>query len=103
MLGRLARESYGGLLSRDLMKQSMDNLSLRYPVLVEGIVPEKISYGLLQEVFGHLLGRGCSPVYLPKIIEAIESALYDYPGLSPEKLSEKVYATLMPDVEKLPI
>ena len=100
-LGHLAREKYGGLLSRDLMKQLTDNLSLRYPALVEGVVPEKISYGLLQEVFGRLLDRGCPPVYLPKIIEAMESVLYDHPGLSSEELSEQVYAALMPDAEKL--
>lgn len=78
------------------LRHSLDPMAL-----VEGIVPEKISYGLLQEVFGRLLDRGCPPVYLPKIIEAMESVLYDRPGLSSDELSEQVYAALMPDAEKL--
>ena len=93
-LGHVVKENYGKLLSRDLVKSLVDNLKLRYPVLIEGVVPEKISYGLLQEVLKIFLFRGNSPMYLPKVLESLESALYRNPGASVEQLAEQVCAEL---------
>lgn len=93
-LGRLARERYSDLLNCDLIKSMTDNLSIRYPALIEGIVPERISYGLIQEVFKRFLDRGYSPVYLPRMIEVMDSALHETPEISTEQLSEQVCAAL---------
>lgn len=99
-LGRLARERYSDILNRELIKNLTGNLSIRYPALIEGIVPGRISYGLLQEVFRRFLDKGYSPVYLPKVIEVMDSALYESPGISAEQLSEQVCAALAYQTEE---
>lgn len=91
---RAVRENYGLILNRDLVKVMTDNLKLRYPALIEGVVPEKISYGLLQEVLKIFLSRGNYPMYLPKVIESLEIALYRNPDASIETLAEQVCADL---------
>lgn len=93
-LERAVRENYGLILNRDLVKVMTDNLKLRYPALIEGVVPEKISYGLLQEVLKIFLSRGNYPMYLPKVIESLETALYRNPNASIETLAEQVCAEL---------
>ena len=90
VLGCVVRENYGELLNRDLVKTLTDNLKRNFPALIEGIVPEKISYGLLQEVYKNFLERGNSPKNLPKVIESIETALYVNPEASIEQLTEQI-------------
>lgn len=74
-LGSCIRENYSEILHPDLLKGLVDNLKIKYPVLIEGVVPEKISYGLLTDMVKRLLRRGCSIVFLPKIIEEMECLL----------------------------
>lgn len=90
VLGRVVRENYGELLNRNLIKTLTDNLKRNFPALIEGIVPEKISYGLLQEVYKNYLERGNSPRNLPKVIENLESALYANHEISVEQLTEQI-------------
>ena len=90
VLGNAVRDNYGELLNRDLMKALTDNLKRSFPTLIEGVVPEKISYGLLQEVYKGYLKRGNSPKNLPKVIESLENALYANPGISVEQLTEQI-------------
>lgn len=89
ILGSIVRENYGEVLSRDLMKDLTDNLKLSHPALIEGVVPEKISYGLLQEVYKQFMARGNSPKYLPKLIENLENDLYTNPEISVGQLVEQ--------------
>ena len=96
-VGRVVREHYGELLSWDLMKELTDNLKRSYPALIEGVVPEKISYGVLQEVYRLFLSRGNSPKYLPKVIEYLERALYVNSEVSPEQLTEQICRRLERD------
>lgn len=74
-LGSCIRENYSEILHPDLLKGIVDNLKIKYPVLIEGVVPEKISYGLLTDMVKRLLHRDCSIVFLPKIIEGMECLL----------------------------
>ena len=90
ILGSVVKEHYGELLNRDMVKDLTDNLKRSYPALIEGIIPEKIPYGLLQEVYRNFLERGNSPKYLPKVIEYLEEALYINPAVSPEQLTEQI-------------
>ena len=92
--GQVVRKNYGMLLSRDIVKKLTDNLKLSCPALIEGVVPEKISYYLLQEVMKIFLSRGNYPKYLPKVIESLESAIYRNPDASIEQLAEQVCADL---------
>ena len=74
-LGSCIREKYYEILYPDLLKGLVDNLKIKYPVLIEGVIPEKISYGLLTDMVKRLLRRGCSIACLPKIIEGMECLL----------------------------
>ena len=86
--GQEIRKKYGMLLSRDIAKKLMDNFRISCPELIEGVVPEKISYCLLQEVLKIFLSRGNAPRYLPRVIENLGSALYRNPDASVEQLAD---------------
>lgn len=73
--GWCIRENYFELVNPDLLKGLVDNLKFKYPVLIEEVVPEKISYGQLTDMVKRLLRRGCSIACLPKIIEGMECLL----------------------------
>ena len=92
--GQAVRKNYGMLLSRDIVKRLTDNLKMSCPALIEGVIPEKISYYLLQEVLKIFLSRGNYPKYLPKVIESLESAMYRNPEASIEQLAEQVCTDL---------
>ena len=92
--GQVVRKNYGMLLSRDILKKLTDNLKMSYPALIEGVIPEKISYYLLQEVLKIFLSRGNYPKYLPRVIESLENAMYRNPDASVEQLAEQVCADL---------
>lgn len=97
VLGHVVRENYGELLNRDLVKALTDNLKRNFPALIEGIVPEKVSYGLLQEVYKNYLERGNSPKDFPKVIECMEIILYANPTISIEQLTEQICRRLKRD------
>ena len=88
--GQVVRKKYGMLLSRDIVKKLTDNLKMSCPALIEGVIPEKISYYLLQEVLKIFLSRGNYPKYLPRVIESLESALYRNPDALVEQIAEHV-------------
>lgn len=71
-LGETVQKHYADIINADIVKSLTDNLKIRFPALIEGIVPERISYGLLTDVIKEILKCGCSPVYLPKAIEIAE-------------------------------
>jgi len=88
-LGEILPVKYYEILSPDLVKCLVDNLKVRYPVLIESIVPERISYGLLADVVRKVLRRGDSIRYLPRMIEAVDLALRDQANLSVDELAER--------------
>lgn len=93
MLDRLeetVRSRYHDILYPDLTKDMLDNLKIRYPALIEGIVPEKISYSLLTETLRAVLAGGVSACYFPKIIELMQCALRHSPGADAEELAEYI-------------
>ncbi|MDE5697396.1 MAG: FHIPEP family type III secretion protein [Lachnospiraceae bacterium] len=48
---RLCRENYGRILNKQLVKCLLDNLQEQYPGVLDGLVPDKVSY---YEVMQHL-------------------------------------------------
>ncbi len=84
------RSSYHEILYPDLTKDLVDNLKIRYPALIEGIVPEQIPYGLLTETAKTVLAGGVRPCLFPKIIEFLECALRRSPDAAPEELAEDI-------------
>lgn len=89
-LGKTVHSRYGDILNRDLVKSLTDNLRVKYPAVVEGVVPEKISYGLLQDVLKGVSKRRNGTIYLLKIIEILDSALREEPELAVGQLLEIV-------------
>lgn len=86
-LARVVGENYGYVLNRDLVCAIVENLRTTCPALINGLVPEKISYGLLHNVMSGLWERGHNPVfYLIKTIEKIESCLRGQPDMTAEEL-----------------
>ena len=90
MFYETVKKRYADIITPDIMKSLVDNMHRKYPAIIDGIVPEKISYAVLTEVARNILRRGDSIVYLPKIIEYLESALRNNPVASVEELSQSV-------------
>lgn len=89
IVGRLektVRENYAHILNRDLVKDMVENLQKKYPALIRGVVPERISYGYLTDVFKQLLERGLAPWYFSKIIEIMDSECRRNPSITEEEL-----------------
>lgn len=102
---RVLKANYHYVLNRDIIKALTDNLKEKYPALIDGIVPEKISYGLLQDVFFHLLARDKSsdgspcyfPACLPEVIEITESILREQPQLPANEIAAIISGRLSAD------
>lgn len=93
-LGETVRERYDEILNADILRQLVDNLKIRYPGLIQGVVPERISYGLLLDVTRELIKRGDSPRYLPRVIEMMEHELREGGVCSAAELAERVGRSL---------
>ena len=85
-LEKTVRENYAHILNRDLVKDMVENLQKKYPALIRGVVPERISYGYLTDVFKQLLKRGLAPWYFSKIIEIMDSECRRNPSITEEEL-----------------
>lgn len=97
MIGKLEetiRNKYHEILYPDLLKNIVDNLKVEYPALIEDIVPEKISYGLLTETVKFVLSKGNSILYLPKMIEIMECALRKNPAADTQELAAQIIAKI---------
>lgn len=86
-LGNVVRTHYDCILNRDIVKLLTDNLKQEYPTLIESTIPQKISYGLLTDVLKLFVRHKNSPVYLPQIIEIIDSRLREQPNTTAEELT----------------
>lgn len=71
-LGETVRSKYAEILNVDMIKDLIDSVKITYPALVESIVPDKLSYGLILDVTRGFLERGNGMVYFPRILEFLE-------------------------------
>lgn len=65
-------EHYDKLLHRQIVKELIDNLAKSYPVLVDGYIPDKLSYAQIQFVLKSLIEHRKSIRNLVEIIEYLE-------------------------------
>lgn len=84
------RLKYAEIITPDIIKLLVDNLKEKYPALIEGIVPEKISYALLTAITKNFMNRGNGIVYLPRILEFMQYHLVDNPNATVEELTRAV-------------
>jgi len=89
-LAQVVKDNYGYILNRDIVRNLIDNLQIEYPALITGVVPEKISYGMLQKVLTGLLERGDGLCYMVKTIEIMEEELKKNPDISVDELVHAV-------------
>ena len=93
-LTQLIRAHAAELLSRDSVQLLLDELRRRSPAAVEGIVPEKVSVGLLGQVLRLLLVEQVSIRPLARILEALGDAVEH--TRSPQQLVAAVRVRLAP-------
>lgn len=85
---------YDEILSVDMVKDLTDNLRISYPALIEGIVPEQISYSQLTGVCRAFVRKGNTIRYLPQILEGMEMLLRDGIRRTDEEIAETIAAQL---------
>lgn len=89
-LGNCVQKKYFEIINPDLLRGLVDNLKIKYPVLIEGVVPDKISYSLLTDMVRRILRKGISITYLPKIIEVMDCILEWQKNISVTELEDEI-------------
>lgn len=84
--GTVAREKYDYILNKDIVRILVENLKTEYPAVVDYVVPEMISYSLLQKVMIGLIKRGDGLCYMIKMLEVLEDELRKNPDAEPDAL-----------------
>ncbi len=87
-LTEVLRHSLGDLITRDDVKELVENAKKIAPAVVEELVPARIGYGDVQAVLKNLLREGVSIRNLPAILEAIADNCAKVKD--PDQLSELV-------------
>lgn len=95
MLEKVIREKYREILCPDITKVLVDHLRIKYPALIEGVVPERIPYSLLTQVTKNVLDKGGSMRYLPMIIEAVDLGLGRTPDTGAEELARQALEIIL--------
>ncbi len=75
MVGQLDKvilQNYDKIINRQTVSILVDIVRRRYPAVVAGVVPEKVSLSRLQRVIGELVVQGCPVNRLDYIIEFLE-------------------------------
>lgn len=93
-LERTVRENYAQILNRDIVKEMVQNLQKRYPVLIAETVPKVFSYGFLTEVLKRFVAGGNSCLYLARVIEIMDDTLRHKGSASVEELAEVLAASV---------
>ncbi len=80
VLRTTVRQRYAEILNVDIIKDLVENLKGIYPALIDGIVPQKLSYGLILDVTRGILKRGNGMIYFPKVLELLEHEIREKEG-----------------------
>ncbi len=65
-------ENYDKIMNHQMVQTLLDNVEEKYPAVVKGIIPDKISLALIQKVLAGILKRNKTIRNLVKIIELLE-------------------------------
>jgi flagellar biosynthesis component FlhA len=71
-LEKITLSNYSLIINRQIVKTLVDNLESKYPAVVSGVIPAKISYSLLQKILAGLVERKHTIRNLIKIVEILE-------------------------------
>lgn len=89
MVGQLDKvilQNYDKIINRQTVSGLVDIVRKRYPAVVAGVVPEKVSLSRLQKVIGSLVVQGCPVNRLDYIIEFLEDYAEEDAGWQIEQL-----------------
>lgn len=89
MVGQLDKvilQNYDKIINRQTVSGLVDIVRKRYPAVVTGVVPEKVSLSRLQRVIGGLVVQGCPVNRLDYIIEFLEDYAEEDAGWQIEQL-----------------
>ncbi|MBP3339384.1 MAG: helix-turn-helix domain-containing protein [Lachnospiraceae bacterium] len=89
-LEHTVRNKYAEIITPDIAKNMVDNLKEKYPALIENIIPEKISYGILTLVLKSIMVRGNGIMYLPKVLECMQYCFIENPNANVQDMIEAV-------------
>lgn len=67
--------NYSQILNRQIVRTLVDNLADKYPAVVKGVIPDKISLSILQKVLANLVKNKKSIHNLIKIVEILEDSV----------------------------
>ena len=70
-LSEVIRTQIGEILSRDDVKELVENVRRTSPAVVEELIPDKLGYGELQAVLRNLLREGVGVRNMPAILEVL--------------------------------
>lgn len=90
VLRATVRQHYAEILNVDIIKDLVENLKGIYPALIDGIVPQKLSYGLILDVTRGVLKRGNGMNYFPKVLELLEHEIREKEGTTVAEFIEAV-------------
>lgn len=68
----ICKEHYASILNKQIVKQMVDNLKEQYPGIVEGVVPEKVSYLQLQKKLQEVIREKGNIRDMIHILEVLE-------------------------------
>lgn len=74
-LEQMILKHYDRILNRQITADMVEMLHCSYPAVTEGVVPEKISYSLLQKVIAGAVKKGCGVPSLAVMIEMLEDKI----------------------------
>ncbi len=70
-LSEILRGALDELLTRDDVKELIENAKAVAPAVVEELIPERLTYGEIQQVLRNLLGEGIAIRNMPAILETL--------------------------------
>ncbi|MDF2674388.1 MAG: transcriptional regulator, family [Clostridiales bacterium] len=68
----VCQEHYNLIINRQIVKELVDNVAAKYPAVVNGVIPVRISFSKLQDVLSMMVQKKASIHNLIKIIEILE-------------------------------
>ena len=71
-LEKVCLENYSKIINRQIVQTLVDNVTNKYPAVIHGVIPDKISLSLLQRVLSEMVKKEKSIHNLIKIIEILE-------------------------------
>lgn len=94
------REKYDEILNPDIIKSLVDHLRIKYPALIDGVVPERISYSLLTDVARNVIRHGDAICYLPKMIEVADNMLRECERMGNSPSTEELANRIRRKIER---